>query len=185
MSDDVDLLAPIDRAADEMPEAVARLIKAYSAAGYTVETTQQTPIYSRLNVIDPSTGSQTKVELVVAEFLRHAPVPSELGPVLHRYDVAAGKTGALFTRAEVRDAIDVDGLLKTGYSRERLIELATQNDAGFDRRMFADALRRVQRYTDKQYAAYGLDTQAAAALRQQFNDWQQQLTEPESDQDRS
>jgi hypothetical protein len=183
MSDDVDLLAPIDRAADEMPEAVARLIKAYSAAGYTVETAQQTPTYSRLNVIDPSTGSQTKVELV-AEFLRHAPVPSELGPVFHRYDVAADKTGALFTRAEVRDAIDVDGLLKTGYSHERLIELATQNDAGFDRRMFANALRRVQRYTDKQYATYGLDTQAAAALRQQFNDWQQQLTQPESDQDR-
>ena len=183
MSDDVDQLAPIDRAADEMPEAVARLIKAYSAAGYTVETAQQTPAYSRLNVIDPSTGSQTKVELV-AEFLRHAPVPSELGPLLHRYDVAAGKTGALFTRAEARDAIDVDGLLKTGYSHERLIELATQNDAGFDRRMFANALRRVQRYTDKQYATYGLDTQAAAALRQQFNDWQQQLTQPESDQDR-
>ncbi|WP_234337117.1 hypothetical protein [Streptomyces xylophagus] len=51
--------------------------------------------------------------------------------------------------------------------------------------MFADALRRVQRYTDKQYAAYGLDPQAAAALRQQFNDWQQRLTQPESDQDRS
>jgi hypothetical protein len=83
--------------------------------------------------------------------------------VLHRDDVAADKTGALFTRAEVRDAIDVDGLLKTGYSRERLIELATQNNAGFDRRMFADALHRVQRYTDKQYAAYGLDTQAASA----------------------
>jgi hypothetical protein len=32
--------------------------------------------------------------------------------------------------------------------------------------MFADALRRVQRYTDKQFAAYGLDAQAAAALRQ-------------------
>ncbi|MCT9083128.1 hypothetical protein [Streptomyces fulvoviolaceus] len=103
--------------------------------------------------------------------------------MLHRDDVAAGKTGALFTRAEVRDAIDVDGLLKAGYGRERLIELATQNDAGFDRRMFADALRRVQRYTDKQFGAYGLDAQAAAALRQQFNDWQQQLTQTESDQD--
>jgi hypothetical protein len=42
-----------------------------------------------------------------------------------------------------------------------------------------------ERYTDKQYAAYGLDTQAAAALRQQFSGWQQQLTQPESDQDRS
>ncbi|MHC3470339.1 hypothetical protein ACYF6T_16675 [Streptomyces sp. 7R007] len=38
---------------------------------------------------------------------------------IRRDDVAAGKTGALFTRAEGRDAIDVDGLLRTGYSRER------------------------------------------------------------------
>lgn len=181
MSDDVDLFAPIERAADEMPAAVTRIIEAYSAAGYTVEVAQQTPTYSRLNVTDPSTGAQSKVELV-AEFLHHAPVSSELGPVLHRDDVAAGKTGALFTRAEVRDAIDVDGLLKAGYSRERLIELATENDAGFDRRMFSDALRRVQRYSDKQFAAYGLDAQAAAALRRQFHDWQRQLTETEPDQ---
>ena len=48
----------------------------------------------------------SKVELV-AEFLHHPPVQSELGPVLHRDDVAAGKTGALLTRAEVRDAIEV------------------------------------------------------------------------------
>ncbi|MFE2939335.1 hypothetical protein ACFXKG_09805 [Streptomyces sp. NPDC059255] len=46
--------------------------------------------------------------------------------------MAAGKTGALFSRAEARDAIDVDGLLRAGYSRERLIELVAQNDAGFD-----------------------------------------------------
>lgn len=182
VSDDVDLFAPIDRATDEMPSAVATLVQAYQAAGYTVEVAQQAPTYSRLNVTNPRTDSQSKVELV-AEFLHHPPVPSEFGPVLHRDDVAAGKTGALFTRAEVRDAIDVDGLLKAGYSRQQLIELATQNDAGFDPRMFAEALRRVQRYSDKQFAAYGLDTRAAATLRQQFNDWERQLTRAETDQD--
>jgi hypothetical protein len=108
-----------------------------------VEITQQVPTYTRLSVTDPVTGSHSKVELV-AEFLHHPPVDSELGPVLHPDDVAAGKTGALFSRAEVRDAVDVDGLLRAGYTRERLIELAAQNDAGFDRRMFADALARIQ-----------------------------------------
>jgi hypothetical protein len=67
-------------------------------------------------------------------------------------------------------------------SPRRLIELATQNAAGFDRRMFADALRGVQRYSDKQFAAYGLDAQAAAALRRQFNDRQRHLTQAEPDQ---
>ncbi|MFE2183009.1 hypothetical protein [Streptomyces sp. NPDC059455] len=40
-------------------------------------------------------------------------------------------------------------LLQAGCIRERLMGLATQNDAGFDRRMFADSLGRVQRYADK------------------------------------
>lgn len=174
VSDDVDLFAPIERATGEMSDAATRLVDAYQRAGYTVELAQQAPTYTRLNVVDPRTGSQSKVELV-AEFLHHPPVHSALGPVLHLDDVAAGKTGALFTRAEVRDAIDVDGLLKVGYSREQLIELATQNDAGFDRHMFADALRRVQRFSDKQFAAYGLDAESAEALRQRFADWQTDL----------
>lgn len=118
---------------------------------------------------------------LVAEFLNHPPVPSELGPVLHPDDVAAGKTTALDGRAEVRDAIDVDGLLKAGYTRERLMELARQNDDGFDPPMFADSLARIQRYTDKQFAAYGLDATEAAALREQFADWQRQLTAPKDD----
>ncbi|WP_035841565.1 nucleotidyl transferase AbiEii/AbiGii toxin family protein [Kitasatospora azatica] len=175
LSDDVDLFAPIDRAAKEMPAAVVRAAAAYEAAGYSVEVAQQVPTYARMNVTDPATGFQSKVELV-AEFLHHPPVASDLGPVLHRDDVAAGKTGALFSRAEVRDAIDVDGLLKAGYSRQRLLELAAQNDAGFDEQMFADALRRVARYSDKQFAAYGLDPAAAAAIREEFADWHQELT---------
>jgi len=118
---------------------------------------------------------------LVAESLNHPPVPSELGPVLHPDDVAAGKTTALDGRAEVRDAIDVDGLLKAGYTRERLMELAKQNDDGFDPHMFADSLARIQRYTNKQFAAYGVDATEAAALREQFADWQRQLIAPKDD----
>ena len=108
---------------------------------------------------------------------------SDLGPVLHRDDVAAGKTSALFGRAEVRDAIDINGLLDSGYTTERLMELAAANDAGFDRPMFADALARVRRYTDRQFAAYGLDDRAAEAIRQRFADWKSRLEEPESSAD--
>jgi Nucleotidyl transferase AbiEii toxin, Type IV TA system len=174
ISDDVDLFAPFERASGEMREAVERVKEAYTSAGYAVELTHRTPTYSRLNVSVPATGTQTKVELV-AEFLHHPPVQSDLGPVLHLDDLAAGKTSALFGRAEVRDAIDVDGLLKVGYTCDRLMELAAQNDAGFDRRVFADSLGRIQRYSDKQFAAYGLDPQAAAAIRAVFADWRGHL----------
>jgi len=40
LSDDVDLFAPIDRAAGEMPAAVSAAVAAYEAAGYTVEVAQ-------------------------------------------------------------------------------------------------------------------------------------------------
>ncbi|MCQ8829886.1 nucleotidyl transferase AbiEii/AbiGii toxin family protein [Streptomyces malaysiensis] len=174
VSDDVDLFAPFERASREMEQAAERISTAYEAAGYTVEQVHLTPTYTRLNVTDPASGTQSKVELV-AEFLHHTPVDSDLGPVLHRDDVAAGKTSALFTRAEVRDAIDVAGLLKVGYTREQLMDLAAQNDAGFDRRMFADSLARIQRYTDKQFAAYDLDADQAATIRATFADWQHKL----------
>nr|WP_236055734.1 hypothetical protein [Streptomyces sabulosicollis] len=65
--------------------------------------------------------------------------------------------------------------MKVGYTREQLMDLAAQNDAGFDHRMFADSLARIQRYTDKQFAAYDLDAEEAAAIRDTFADWQQQL----------
>ncbi|MFI2430968.1 nucleotidyl transferase AbiEii/AbiGii toxin family protein [Streptomyces sp. NPDC018693] len=182
VSDDVDLFAPINRATTEMPAATERVIAAYEAAGFSVELAHQNSehTYTRLNVTDPVSGTQNKVELV-AEFLNHPPVPSELGPVLHPDDVAAGKTTALDGRAEVRDAIDVDGLLKAGYTRERLMELARQNDDGFDPRMFADSLARIQRYTDKQFAAYGLTASEAASLRERFADWRHQLIAPQDE----
>jgi hypothetical protein len=182
VSDDVDLFAPFKRAAAEMPAATERVIAAYEAAGFTVDVAHQNPehTYTRLTVTEPASGIQNKVELV-AEFLHHPPVASELGPVLHPDDVAAGKIAALDGRAEVRDAIDIDGLLKAGFTRERLMELAKQNDDGFEPRMFADSLARIRRYTDKQFAAYGLAAAEAAAIRAQFADWQRRLNSRESE----
>jgi hypothetical protein len=45
------------------------------------------------------------------------------------------------------------------------MDLATQNDADFEHRMFADSLGRIQRYTDKQFAAYNLTPEKAATIR--------------------
>jgi len=109
----------------------------------------------RLQVTDPESGATSKVELV-AEFLQHGPVASELGPVLHRDDVAAGKMEALFTRAEARDFIDVDALLGAGYSRQRLIQLAAQRDAGFDLAVLAEMFGSVSRFNDRQFTIYGV-----------------------------
>ncbi|MEU8435682.1 nucleotidyl transferase AbiEii/AbiGii toxin family protein [Streptomyces sp. NPDC029216] len=69
----------------------------------------------------------------------------DLGPVLHLDDLAAAKTGALFGRAEARDAIDVNALLKAGCTRARLLELAVQNEAEPSLDEYVSALARVGR----------------------------------------
>jgi hypothetical protein len=61
------------------------------------------------------------------------------------------------------------------------MELARQNDDGFNPQMFADSLARIQRYTDKQFAAYGLSATEARVLRDRFADWQRQLTAPQNE----
>ncbi|UUU39206.1 nucleotidyl transferase AbiEii/AbiGii toxin family protein [Streptomyces sp. NBC_00162] len=174
VSDDVDLFTPIGRAEGELPQAIARLLEAYRAAGYVVQVTQQAQVYARLHVTDPASGAQSKVELV-GDLLHHPPVDSALGPVLHLDDLAAAKTGALFGRAEVRDAIDVNALLDAGYTRARLLELATQNEAEPNLDEYVSALARVGHHTDRQFAAYGLDSKAAHAIREEFADWHREL----------
>ncbi|WP_330299050.1 nucleotidyl transferase AbiEii/AbiGii toxin family protein [Streptomyces sp. NBC_00503] len=176
VSDDVDLFTPIERAEGELPQAIARLVEAYRTAGYLVQVTQQAQVYARLHVTDPTSGAQSKVELV-GDLLHHPPVESDLGPVLHLDDLAAAKTGALFGRAEVRDAIDVNALLKVGYTRARLLELAAQNEAEPSLDEYVSALARVQHHTDKQFAAYGLGAPAADAIREEFAAWHGELTD--------
>ncbi|MFD9354683.1 nucleotidyl transferase AbiEii/AbiGii toxin family protein [Streptomyces sp. NPDC060031] len=86
--------------------------------------------------------------------------PRRTRPVLHLDALAAAKTGALFGRAQVRDAIDIGVLLRAGYSRARLLELAARNEAEPNLSEYASALT----------------PQTAAAIRRRFD--QPQLTLP-------
>ncbi|MFG2485169.1 hypothetical protein ACGFSI_20730 [Streptomyces virginiae] len=112
--------------------------------------TQQAQVYARLHVTDPASGAQSKVELV-GDLLHHPPVESDLGPILHLDDLAAAKTGALSGRAEVRDAIDVNVLLKAGHDRARPLELVAQNEAEPSLDNYEFTLARVQHHTDRQF----------------------------------
>jgi hypothetical protein len=172
----VDLFAPIERRG-EMPAATERLVSVLNEHGYRVEVLQRAETYVRLIVTDPVSGHDTKVELV-AEFLQQPAVASEWGPVLHRDDVAAGKMEALFSRAEARDFIDVDALLRAGYTRERLIELAAERDAGFDRGVLGQMFASADRFSDRQFLVYGVDQATVDGIRAQFADWHRELQRP-------
>jgi hypothetical protein len=103
-------------------------------------------------------------------------VNSSLGPVLHLDDLAAAKAGALLSRAEVRDAIDVDALMHVGYTSDRLLRLVAENEVP-NLHEYARALARVQHYTDKQFAAYGVGDEKAARIRERFAAWQRAMSD--------
>jgi len=83
---------------------------------------------------------------------------------------------ALYTRAEPRDFLDIDAALSTRrYTRARLLELAEEADAGFERRVLADLFAMLERYPDRRLAAYGADPARISALRERFAQWHEQL----------
>ncbi|WP_281269654.1 nucleotidyl transferase AbiEii/AbiGii toxin family protein [Phytoactinopolyspora halophila] len=186
VSEDVDLFAPYERRA-EMNEAAEHTIQAYRAAGFAVATEVSTDTYVRMWVSDPATnptGDQeyaTKVELVATP-LAHAPVQLSIGPVLHRDDIAAGKMGALYTRAAARDYIDVASLLiGRHYTREELIDLATADDAGFDKTCFAQMLARITRFDDEDFLRYQITPEYLRDVRIQIAAWHRELVDGNRD----
>lgn len=174
-SEDIDLFTAWDRR-DDFNVAVDAVVGAYRADGYTVDVVQRFETFARLAVTDPAMPHLPyKVELA-ANWRSLPPVMMAVGPVLHVEDVVAGKMSALFTRAEPRDFLDVDAAVMTGrYTREQLLELAEQADAGFDRRVLADLFVMLQRYPDRRFAAYGSDPAHIAAMRERYAQWREQL----------
>jgi Nucleotidyl transferase AbiEii toxin, Type IV TA system len=96
----------------------------------------------------------------------------DIGPVLHPDDVMAGKMDALYNRAAARDFLDVDTAITSGrYTLDQLCDLAHQADAGFDRRLFAAMLARIDRLDDEDFTGYDVDADYIAALRGRVNGW--------------
>jgi hypothetical protein len=97
--------------------------------------------------------------------------------VLHADDAVANKMCALYSRALARDFLDVDSAVVSGrYSRERLVELAADADAGFERARFADALGALAQITDAAFAEYGTTPEEVVALRRRFSHWRDELS---------
>ena len=174
-SEDVDLFTAWERRGD-FATAVDAVVDSYRAEGYAVEVVRQFETFAQLAVTDSTAPDRSyKIELA-ANWRSLPPVMMDVGPVLHIDDVVAGKMSALFTRAEPRDFLDVDASVETGrYTREQLMQLAEQADAGFDRRVFADLLAMLQRYPDRRFAAYGATNDHITAMRQRFSQWREQL----------
>lgn len=179
LSDDVDLFTSWDRR-DEVATATEHIVDAYRRHGFRVTVADDSGAYVRLlvNVADTADDPDqaVKVELV-ADIRLHPPVQMAVGPVLHRDDVAGGKMSALFSRAAARDYIDIAALVAGGhYTRDELLGLAAERDAGFDRDVFAQMLAGIHRYKDEDFLRYGIDHDTLHRTREQITAWHDHLT---------
>lgn len=118
-------------------EAVNRLLPKLEAAlhdeGLAVERRQVAHGFARVSIRD--SGDHTEVDLCVDYRLLPAE-SSPIGPVLALEELAANKLLALFSRGEARDFVDF-AALEPVYGLDRLCDLATEKDAGFDRAVLA------------------------------------------------
>jgi len=133
--------------------------------------------FARLQVTEASdpAAEPEKVELS-ADWRSHPPVVLDIGPVLHPDDAVANKMGALYGRALARDFLDIDTTITSGrYSHERLLELASAADSGFDVGMFADVLGALNQITDAAFAVYDVDPAEILAMRRRFASWRGDL----------
>lgn len=175
-SEDVDLFTTMDIEA-AFPDAVQALLDAYHADGLDVTVTRDGSTFARLEVVDPVDDTRGRVELGV-DWRAYPPAQLEIGPVLHADDAVANKVCALFGRAEVRDYIDVDGIVRSGrYPVPRLLELAADHDPGFRADMFAEALLAVQRLPHSAFAAYGMSAEDASGLVTRIVDFAKQVSD--------
>ena len=172
-SEDVDLFTTM-AAERDFPAAVEAVVLALKNDGLDATITLNAGTFARVEVSDLATGEKTKLELGV-DWRAHPPTRLEIGRTRFpgcRRDAVANKMCALFGRAEMRDYIDVDGVLSSGrYRLDELLRLAADHDPGFDATMFAEALAAARRLADSAFVPYGLTEAEAAALRERLVGW--------------
>jgi hypothetical protein len=139
--------------------------------GLDVTIVSASTTFVRLEVHDPGSGERIEVDLGV-DVRTTAPVITEVGRVLSVDELAADKMLALFGRAELRDFLDVADLLRR-FPKERLVEFATDKDAGFALARFAEALAALHRFPDADWDAHGAQRERITRI---FDEWRAEIT---------
>jgi len=169
-SDDIDLFTDL-LDAERFARAVERLVGAYREDGLETDVTRQAPAFARVVVTDES-GAEAKADLGVD----HRGFPSvllDVGPVLSEPDAVGSKVGALYSRLEPRDLIDVQAVLDSGrYDTDALLALADRREATpLDRQMFAGQLLAGSRLPDAGFVRYGASPELITRIRAMAVEW--------------
>ena len=172
-TEDVDLFT-FQQTQTRFGMSVDRIIGMLREHGYTVETRHRQDTYARLTIISRH-GLTTDMDLGV-DWRSHPPVRLEVGPVLAIDDAVANKVGALFSRAETRDYLDVDAIRRSGrYRDDDLLNLARQSDDGFDLECFTKNLENVDRIRPEEVRIYHVSPAELAEVKHRTKIWAAQL----------
>jgi hypothetical protein len=113
-TEDVDLFtANADE--DAFSVAIDHVTARLRSSGCEVELTRRAEHFARLHVVTAE-GVQLDVDLGV-DWRQDQPVRLAVGPVLSLDDAVGSKVGALYSRGEVRDYLDVDAIRSSGRGR--------------------------------------------------------------------
>lgn len=171
---DVDLFTDPATTPDQFRAAVDAAESALIAAGFGVDRSRVTDSFARLQLREGDT------EVLMVDFginwRSETPVITAVGPVLSERDAVAGKLSAVYSRAEVRDFLDLDSIRTSGrFTDAELLALGREDDDGFDEPMFAAQLSLIATILPSQAAAYGVTEERFAGVQARTMAWAYQL----------
>ena len=156
--------------------AVEQVTARLQGSGYTVEEIRRSAQFARLHVLSTD-GLQVDVDLGV-DWRQDEPVRLEVGAVLSLADAVGNKVGALYSRGEARDYLDVDAIRGSGrFSDAQLVAAAAERDAGFDLDMFAWRLDAARRVSLDDVSRYGVTADELEAVTARCSQWAVALRE--------
>jgi len=175
--------ADVDLFTDDTDTTVAfqasrdTLMAAFADAGLDARITVDNPGFLDVAVCDPQTSEHSDMQLGI-DYRRYPPaVLPHVGPVLDERDAVAAKMGALWSRAEVRDLIDIDTVVTSGrFTREQVLELGdTVERLPLDRHMLARRFRQAADYDTADYQRYAVSAQRQAQIIANYEQWADQI----------
>lgn len=166
-TEDVDLFtANADE--DAFSVAIDHVTARLRSSGFEVELTRRAEHFARLHVVTAE-GVQLDVDLGV-DWRADEPVRLAVGPVLSLDDAVGAKVGALYSRGEVRDYLDVDAIRQSGrFTDEQLLTAAADRDPGFRLDMFLWRLDGARRISPDDVERYGVTADQLAALQSRYD----------------
>lgn len=170
---DIDLFTS-DVDAERFDAAVGSVIDELRESGHTVDDLRRVAQFARLDVTTTD-GRFVQIDMGV-DYREEEAVMLSVGPVLSLDDAVASKVGALYSRAEARDYLDLDAIRSSGkFTDSQLIDVASERDPGFELPMFITQLDGAQKLRVEHVEPYNVEAAQLVAIKERLGEWADDL----------